>query len=1374
MHRIILLSILIFTAMNLSSQTFVLNDSLSGNTTRYVHLHDSIYRFVSTFKGRVITEGKIIKPDVKEHVKHIFNSNNYFYTNPEIFKNTNTFSNYRIIDSCREFELNGKILCELIVKPGLFTVIKKYNNGIILNEFTYAEQYFKTKEYDAKGKLLNFTTTYYKKTKTVLFYQNGKTIKYEYKYNAERYDYLPFKKYNKYFYPDGKSYHYSEIDPKINMEISSGYYDHISGDKNDRKFKYNNKKQLLEEKSTFSNKKKKLKDEHTIKNSYDQAGRLISCIEKCGIQHISYYCMNRSLNYNVKTSTVTYFSEDLNAIIKIKPKGIQIQHWNTKGDSFMVLGKENEVYNLALKNGKKLRSRHRINVDFHYPIRYNDSNDASSFINSLLFQSGLNTTDLYLYETYWDESEDNGLLKYKFTDTFFNSSGIDSAVVIHSGDTLIRKIRINGKYELDYQSFFVRIAKDFHQCAVGLKSIMDKWLAPAKYTEITYEGEDKNRNYFGRNGNYTDIYNWKGEIIGENIFGLSYQYSPYFHYSGMVPKSIRLVNDQLESMQKFYFVKNDSLKMYRLIYPNGKLAIEFPADFYVVNEEYNNTSKNLLFFSDTAIGKGALFNLGGRISDYKYDWVRYQDSGIYRVSENGQSYLIDEDFKTVLTEPFENLIRNSDSLYLLINSGNEVTPFNPITRSKITRTLSYKICTNQYQQNFLDITDFTSKYYGIANNDLSIRIQPEYFHIYKHHNGFIGKKTGQYDQFDKDGHLIQSLKADTLYNLTQHFNEDNSAYNNTFPLIYKKGDLYGLTDREFKTVLEAKYKNIFYCESFWMFCNETDTVYCGFDYKVLDNPFPLNKYIYFYNLSAGFNQFQTPFYYDNDRHFYQPEYGLMNNKGQIVSYPVNISGNTYDRFNLSLIYYNNIPQYLIDIEGSIKKDLRNYKRFNEYGDDFYFQNHEELSGVMGRNGENVVFPEYQFLGYDNINQLVWFNCLPGQMHLNNLYNHAGNNNIWQVKSLKSGKISKDTFELPTHFLSEKCLLKNNHGLYGVIDTGLNKLIPFEFTKLYELGQYIGFIKADSILITDYDFKKIKTLNLTVMSYQEKAFWGYHNGRSYLFDSAFNAIDSSKNNFSNSAVWLVIDEDIKSSTMKSHLKTESIKKEGSIYEDENEDETDSDDEQMAPKVLGNKKINNTLATLFHYNLRRNLYNNYSTFSYFPYPSYENHYYDHYNFDIKDITGWSSVSMPFVLDLKATNTYTPNYIKIDQLIDNIITVINYTDNFISIEYNELPYEESKHIQNLYVDDVLGFAYVNLYDLIDPNKTEEFNKILYKKLSTLDDPGIPCYPKTNYMDMFNNTFVITSKCFTFYMNNSTYRFNIDLKDLKPCFRDYWKNKF
>ncbi|HEY1047365.1 MAG TPA: WG repeat-containing protein [Bacteroidia bacterium] len=1371
MNRILIFSILILSVMDICSQTFVLNDSLSGNKTQYVHLHDSIYRFVSTFKGRVITEGKIINPDFKKHVKQILNSqSNYYYTNPEIFDNTAAYSNYRIIDTCREFELNGKPISEVIIKPDMFTLIKKYQNGIITNEFTYAEQYFKTKEYDAKGKLLSFTTTYYKKTKTVVIYQNGKTIKNEYKYNAERYDYLPVKKFNKYYYQDGKSYQYSEIDPKTNMEISSGYYEHASGDKYDRKFKYNSKRKLLEEKSTFSNKIKKLKDEHIIKNTYDQDGHLILSKEKCGKQHIIFNCRNIKLNYNVKTSTVTYFADDLNAIINIKPKGIQIQHWTTNGDSFMLLGKENEVYNLTFKNGKKLKSRHRVNADFQYPLRYNDSNDASSFINSLLFQGGLNSNDLFLHETYWNEREDYGLLKYKFTDTFFNSSGMDSAVVIHSGDTLIRMIRINGKYELDYQSFFVRIAKDFHQCAVGIKSLMDKWIAPAKYTEISYEGEDKDRNYFGRNGNYTDIYNWKGELIGENLFGLTYQYSPYFHNTGMVPKSIRLFDAKLESQQILYYVKNDSLKLYRLIYPNGKVAIEFPADFYAVNEYNNNAFKKMLFFSDTAIGKGAMFNFGGRISDYKYDWVRYQDSGIYRVSENGQSYLIDEDFKTILTEPFENLIRSSDSLYLLINSGNVVTPFNPITRSKITQTLSYKISTDQYQQNFLDITDFTSKYHGIANNDLSIRIQPEYFHIYKYHNGFIGKKTGQYDQFDKDGHLIQSIKADTLYNLSQHFNDDNSAYINTFPLIYKNGNFYGLTDREFRTVLEAKYNNILFCESFWMFCNETDTTYCGFDYKVLDNPFPLNKYIYFYSLSEGFNQPQTRFYYDNDRHFYQPQYGLMNNKGQIVSFPVNISGNTYDRFNLSLIYYNNIPQYLIDIEGSIKKDLRNYKRFNEYGDDFYCQNQEELSGVMGRNGENIVSPEHQFLAYDNINQLVWFNCLPGQMLL---YNHAGNNNIWQVKSIKSGKICKDTFELPTHFLSGKCLLKNNHGLYGVIDTNLNKVIPFEFTKLYELGQYIGFIKADSILITDYNFKKIKTLNLTVMNYQEKAFWGFHHGQSYLFDSAFNAIDSSKNNFSNSDVWLPIDEDIKSSTMKTHLRTEAIKKEGSIYEEENEDVKDSDDEQIVPKFLGNKKINNTLATLFHYNLRRNLYNNYSTFSYFPYPTYENHYYDHYDFNIKDFTGYS-VSMPFVLDLKAPNTYTPNYIKIDQFLDNLITVTNYTDHFITFEYNDHPYEESNQIQNLYVDDVLGFAYINLYDLIDINKSDEFNKILYKKLSTLDDPGIPCYPKTNYMDMFNNKFVITSKGFTFYMNNSTYRFNIDIKELKPCFKDYWKNKF
>lgn len=1380
MNRIILLFYLIFCSITLRSQTYVVDDSLSGNVTKYIHLHDSIYRFVSTFNGRTITEGKIINPYLNKHIKKPFKENSYYLTNPENMDNVDLISEYRLTDTCREYDLRGKLIQEVILKPGLCNTIRKFKESVISKEFTYCEAYHIRTDFDSAGRKLSTTATYNKDKQIVWKFVNGKTIKTEYLYDTLRYNYYPKLNRNRTYLEDGKSYHYSEIDPKSHLTLKNGYYTLESGDKEDERFKYDNKKRLIEKRANYENKTSKVKSKMHLINTYDRAGHIIfseSFFDKKG-PYDAYYNKNYIFRYNVKTKQVNYMGDDLCAAITISNNGISIRHWNNqygygsiKGDSFVIEANQNQIHNVRYRNGKKHQSRLRLKANLNFPLRYNDSNGVDDFIQSLMYQSGLHYEDLYLSgESYSTGSDDETPKLTYYTDTFFNALGHDSAIVIHKGDTSIRYIRNKGQYELDYHDYFVRLAKDFHQCAVGLKNLMDQWIVPAKYTDLTFDGFENERRFYGRKGIYTDIYNWKGELISENLIGLRYAYNTndYYYYE-IVPKSIRIRNHASKKTMVYYMAMNDSLRLYQLVNTEGKKIIEFQREFDVINDQDN---ENVLFQSVDSSLKVAIFNLSGRITDYKYDWVRKIDSGLYLVSENRKLYFIDGEFKTPYTDKIDDYIK-TDSFYYLNGNGDTIRAFNLYTRKTEIKIITFKI--GQYQENSktFNITDKTEKHHGIANADLSIKIKPEYKEISKFENFNICKKQGVYDIYDSDWTLLNTIVADTIYNLWQLSTSHNHYNKLIHPLIFKKGHRYGILNEALKVTMQPIYENILNCTDFWMLCNVNDTAYCGLDYKPIKPPFPTDKYIYFYSELSSFNQFPRKFYYEYENQQSQTEYGLMNNKGQIVAFPVNFSGHSFDRFDLSLIYYNNAPQFLIDIEGNVKKYLRKFKKFHAIGEYFYFQDNNELSGVMGRDGNYIVKPEHQFLGYDAGNQLVWYNCMPGQMHL---YNYKSNNNIWQVKSLRTGVICKDTFESPTHFLSEKCLLKNNHGLYGVIDTSMKQVIPFEYTEIYELYTHICFVKKDSILITDYNFKKLKSLYLTYMNHAENVYWGYVNGKSYLYDSAFNLIDSSTSNFSNSDRKLKIDEYTKITLINHHLKTENIKKDGSIYErdDEDEDVEMETSDRVVPETIENKKINNTLAILLAYNKRRPFYNNYTSISYFPYPSYENQYSDHYyDFDNKL---YSNDLIPYTIALntKVPVTYTPNYIRIDQFMDEYIEVINYTGHFISYEYNEHPYEELIQKQNLYVDERLGFAYINLNDLIDPNKKDEFNKIIYNKLSQLDDPGIPCYPKTDYLEMFSSSFVITSNGLIFYMNNSTYHFKVDVHDLKPFFRDYWKDKF
>lgn len=207
------------------------------------------------------------------------------------------------------------------------------------------------------------------------------------------------------------------------------------------------------------------------------------------------------------------------------------------------------------------------------------------------------------------------------------------------------------------------------------------------------------------------------------------------------------------------------------------------------------------------------------------------------------------------------------------------------------------------------------------------------------------------------------------------------------------------------------------------------------------------------------------------------------------------------------------------------------------------------------------------------------------------------------------------------------------------------------------------------------------------------------------------------------------------------------------------------------------ILNFIKTISEYNAPNFKENIYGNAYVFPNPKYNdyNSYYQPYNkYDYDFRINYNSIGDISIFSDNATkHIYTPRKFKFSDIDDKIFYLQNYSNHTLSIgfQWNYPHQDEDLDYLNIYFDSLLGPLKFNLYDLVEDKKG--FSDHVYASLKKLDNPLIPCFPNSDYLEKFSNTFMIEKEKLILLID-SNYKIELEIKNVLPYFDSFWQSRF
>jgi hypothetical protein len=1320
-----------FTGL-LSAQDIRVHDPCTDNTTVYTRLNDSDYRVESHYKDILIFRGAVTRPDTGEQFPGMF-----YYSG-----DGRTSMKYQGL--CEFYIADRSLYKKAFFVNGNPSEIWEYSRGALVKHEKKEEWGSQVQSYSNDSLREEYIEDYRKRTRTNRIMADGKILESVFVFDNETNSYKPLKKYTTIYYIDGSvqmklvkfprsnmvrhEYRYSNANDYQNREHVSrlnqvNEYDKKGDVVRTRSFQAEGRKDVVLEDSRFTRK-------------YDYRGRLL--YERSVRKHTGYDTDTFEFSLDTLKNEVRAKDNSYSYVFRLSAdgSGASLVYRSTGSNSTTrtMAYASNKAVMRYYENDVLLKSRtfqdYRFYID-PWTFRNIRPGDVENYFPELL---RMNNYSLAEEESGNDDDWNSGETRAGLmTDTIFSGGHVTGTETLH-GDTFERYYLRDGKFQLQYSTHAFRVAKDIEQCSEGIKD-SHGWVIPAQFEHFAVYGYDTNTVYFAANKDFTSIYNWKGELLVPPTEGLRGPNDyPY--------EEIRISDDMRDSLglkhNELFIINLPEKRKFYILSLDNKVLLSMPE--MIVrdagnNNYYYNDHENIDFILNDTFGQTGFFDLKGlyiptiyssilRIGTHEFI-VKKEDSDFYFLNTSGKPMSSDSFYSYYLLDEATILLKDRQYRPRLMSLN---------TMQYLGEKADFEF-PGYFTNGFAHIRKNGRP--GIADRNLKIIVPPLYREILVNSHEFIGKNGDTCDFYTQDGKVLQRLVCDSLY-YAPYYASQHQPF-----LLFRKNSRFGLVSSTGKIIVQPVHEIIGQYGDAYLLINDgrASAVEASPDSARTRNIFPALHGIAFTDLAnAG-------------RH------GMISYKGAISAMDIDQAWGNSDRFTLTPIYRN--AQFMGNMNslGEWVFKTSRYSRTQLLTTGIYYAlDHEGKSGVIDCGGNDLVTPASRTISYDHGNRLLWHatGANPSYSSYSKL------ENVWKLTALGTRKTMDDTLNHPVLFAGNTAIVKNNHGYIAVIDTTLNKVLPFDFTSfsMVDRQNFTFKHKDGSLWVTDLDFNPITKLYLDrVIFFYPSQILGFSDNRIYLLDSNFSLVDSSARFFSDREYDMFQREGF---SFAQRIYTD----EGNEYHYE-EDETGDEEEYhewMLPCIF------NFLACA---ELTRSSLPEGENFSYaqvFPPREYNQPYYGILpRFPENFNTRWLTSSIAFSLN---DTVYHPWMLTLERIgqFENL-NYRSHFDRFVTMTHNPpANSSDDSHSASFYIDSASGAFFVPLHELISWKKSTQFILLLKKYLSGMDATEISCFPNSDYMEFFSHKFDFNEKGIRFSLS-SEFSFTIPYAELRSLMNPYWR---
>lgn len=1352
MRQCLLVLVMILASNFCQSQTTIVSDSCLGNISIYKRLSDSLYEVEAYYGDVKVFEGRIFRPDTTSHLKYYYDDNSIptdrfdgvcnFYTDLGELYRTINFNN-GILKEQKDFK-NGRLRYHIEDKKGTLSTTTYNSKGILLSKETsnnskgfrtskilIGDKYIETKlkfekeyGYPISGEELSTDNdySYFRKT----------TYKKGYPYGITKETYHRNKVNNrKTFYPDGSIKAEESLD-------TNGKTIYLTKHSYNRKFG-----KIVSSKHEVELPEPSLIFEYELNESENK----ILLIER-----------TRKFEIEYRDSTLIVQEFDLN-----DPSFKLI--YELVEDRFKMIKKDSSGINLV-SHMKGIYTY--VSKEVLFNTAPEDLLGKLEFINYYFYQYNKHLRQI---ESYPDHTE------YHYSgmqlDSIYKNNTLSEIRYYHN-DTSIRYEMIDGDLKITYHSQLTRIAKDANKCAVGLKDINDNWVVPAEFDDISrIDNEMNHRFYYANKGIYTSIYSYDGKLLIPPTIGIrlpsehSYGNTNFWQLDKKLADSLHLKSPFV------IFVSNSQDSIFGLLSLDNRFIIK--SKYLIYPEVDYGTVDNIewdIIAYNSKVGFGDLKGIHIRPEYWLIDQIK---PGLFLCKkDSGKIHFIDRNSKRINKMEFDDYIIDKNTGHLItMDNENGCQHYDIDNLDSALHTYKFNLSKNKDNNGFYYIKSNGKS--GRISSDFESLIPPKYTNIYQSSYCYMARIKDTCDFYDYHCKFINRIVSDSIYhNLAPissnairnseswwsyspiNYSNSNHLIFHNGSMVFKHGNKFGIISNRGEIIIEPSYDAI---------GSNIGSEIC----TIKDGKYEIWTWGNYENKYIKIEKFPS-------RHLLAFKFAtgdlrniVFDNKGNVIIKDIdNADLYAWNRFSSIKIVKDGKFIGMLNSRGNWVLKSDTFVDYIEREDKLYYCiSRSGKVGVIECNGKLRVPADYQHISYDSKCNILWYNCI--SLPIANVHRNAIKN-IWKIKNLKIDKTLSDTFELPVAFKSGRICLKNNRGLFGVIDSALNILVPFKYNNHFYSDPFkmeYCFQNTDGgIDLYDRNYKLIRHLNYEKILMDEyDGFVAFRNNFCFLLDSNYNILDSSDRLFTDRKDLKILSRDpnMKYNGNYFHAKSKLPLNYETMYEDE---------EEVTDKTLVPVRTLNLIRTL-GYSRQDNNTPYYSNVSFYPQPEYEYHHnpLGIFNGDIPTFQNYSVVlNNPFVLNIK--KEYSPRILSLDYFTQKDRYIFwNYHKNFISIRYYEEKDYYTEHHMNLYMGDSCAYVF-DLNDLIESSNGKKFNNIIRDQIGKMEDLSIPCFPETDFIELFNDKFTIENGEMVIYINEDTF-IKIPLENLSPILRDYWKER-
>lgn len=885
-----------------------------------------------------------------------------------------------------------------------------------------------------------------------------------------------------------------------------------------------------------------------------------------------------------------------------------------------------------------------------------------------------------------------------------------------------------------------RIVKDQAQCAVGLKTLEDKWLIPPNYDHIDrFQLPGNNATvYFASVNDYGALYNHKGQVMIPPTRGLS---------SVTMPLSF-FYTSALDIINQYAFICNDlTTDSFKLIDQFNRVVLQGSGKYNYYHQKpgikhqgkitfnYLNTGNNKHWFKDTIV------------------FIGRDEALLWELQPNAQGRQLR--LLNTATNQLE-----PDTFCLFYNKQNEIGIESDKRRIYYSNGLKHLIDSQLLAvESFYASSDYlilkNGEKYGLAE-DNKIILSPEYDAIRIGGSVHVAFKDSVMYFIDyKTGAIIKNMGYQGLSTKSpkgvSEFPNFEISFKNFSVIEIKKDNKLGLVDHTGNEILPCTYN---YISSRYEFSNAEVDNSEGY-IETLDQDSVLQTW-HFVNDRLVKTYPKTPMIYidyDNYHHYmgfsgqkHRYKFDLIEpNSSQIntdiITYNCYQMVDTAHLVNPKYVSYNGARPGTKKLIGILDEKLNWIMRFDTFENIqdlktfFYFMTKDKRCGVMDRNFTTIIPAQYHRISYDPERHWLW--------HKNK------HQSYWQLTNLQLDTCISDSIDYPIHIATneENGVIARN-GFYGLINTIGKIIVTPEYERISELTQSQTprvFLKNNAYYTQNY-------YHLYQQAYDKLYMpeWAIRNensshqligsrGPTTYIVSYFNTIDSSKH--------LYIDKDPSTLAYNRNYLTKLNK------------EYASTSEIFQHKIRIFYLIEQSAIE------RRFYWHSPTPAAAFPDIRTEGATQSSSVFS-GTIETWAPVSIPKD-SFKAYNK--APYIEPDyRLKFEDFAGLRYQ--FVSEGKNTMTYR-GKNYMHLVFDSSSVYKFT-LIDIIDPAKKDTLNNYLHKLWLKQDNPNLACVPVNQIFDLFKDNFYMNGPYFWFMPRQLD--MSVTIEDMKPFMTAEWAKRF